>query len=37
MLADILRFLFIYKSSQDALIVSSRDMADKERRQYGKK
>lgn len=32
-----LAVLFIYKSSQDALIVSSRDMAEKERRQYGKK
>jgi uncharacterized DUF497 family protein len=28
---------FIYKLSQDALVISSRDMDDKEKRRYGKK
>jgi uncharacterized DUF497 family protein len=32
-----LAILFIYKKTKEALIVSARDMADKERRQYGKK
>lgn len=32
-----LAVLFIRKKSGEALIVSARDMADKERRQYGKK
>jgi uncharacterized DUF497 family protein len=32
-----LAILFIYKSTREALIVSARDMADKERRHYGKK
>ena len=29
--------LFIHKKTREALIVSARDMADKERKQYGKK
>ncbi len=29
--------LFIYKQTKEALILSARDMARKERRQYGKK
>lgn len=29
--------LFIYKQTQEALILSARDMAAKERRRYGKK
>jgi uncharacterized DUF497 family protein len=29
--------LFIYKITAEALILSARDMADKERRQYGRK
>ena len=32
-----LSVLFIYKLTQAALIVSARDMANKERKQYGKK
>lgn len=32
-----LAVLFIYKQTHEALIVSARDMAPKERRQYGKK
>ncbi len=32
-----LSVLFIYKQTQEALIVSARDMANKERKQYGKK
>jgi len=32
-----LSVLFIYKKTKEALILSARDMADKERRQYGKK
>jgi uncharacterized DUF497 family protein len=32
-----LAVLFIYKKTKEALIVSARDMADKERKQYGKK
>jgi uncharacterized DUF497 family protein len=32
-----LAILFIYKKTKEALIVSTRDMADKERKQYGKK
>jgi len=32
-----LAVLFIYKQSREALILSARDMAAKERRQYGKK
>ena len=32
-----LAILFIYKVSREALIVSARDMAAKERRQYGRK
>jgi uncharacterized DUF497 family protein len=32
-----LAVLFIYKRSREALILSARDMAAKERRQYGKK
>jgi uncharacterized DUF497 family protein len=32
-----LTVLFIYKRTKEALILSARDMADKERRQYGKK
>ena len=32
-----LAVLFIYKRTKEALILSARDMADKERKQYGKK
>ena len=32
-----LTILFIHKATADALILSARDMADKERRQYGRK
>jgi len=32
-----LAILFIYKGTKAALILSARDMAPKERRQYGKK
>lgn len=32
-----LAILFIYKAQHEALILSARDMASKERRQYGKK
>jgi uncharacterized DUF497 family protein len=32
-----LAVLFIYKNSREALILSARDMAAKERKQYGKK
>ena len=32
-----LAILFIYKMTHEALILSARDMAPKERRQYGKK
>jgi hypothetical protein len=32
-----LAILFIYKRTKEALILSARDMADKERKQYGKK
>ncbi len=32
-----LTIFFIYKTSQDALILSARDMDDKERKSYGKK
>ena len=32
-----LSILFIYKRTKEALILSARDMADKERKQYGKK
>ena len=32
-----LSVLFIYKKSKEALILSTRDMARKERRQYGRK
>jgi uncharacterized DUF497 family protein len=32
-----LAILFIYKQTKEALILSARDMAAKERRQYGKK
>lgn len=32
-----LAVLFIYKQSGAALILSARDMADKERKQYGRK
>jgi len=32
-----LSVLFIYKKTKDALILSARDMAKRERRQYGKK
>lgn len=32
-----LAVLFIYKRSREALILSARDMAAKERRQYGEK
>ncbi len=33
----LLSILFIYKSTREALILSARNMADKERKQYGKK
>ena len=32
-----LAILFIYKRTKEALVLSARDMAAKERRQYGKK
>ena len=32
-----LAILFIYKRTKEALILSARDIADKERKQYGKK
>jgi uncharacterized DUF497 family protein len=32
-----LAVLFIYKQTREALILSARDMATKERRQYGRK
>ena len=32
-----LAILFIYKKTKEALILSARDMANKERKQYGKK
>ncbi|HEV8711410.1 MAG TPA: BrnT family toxin [Candidatus Binatia bacterium] len=32
-----LAILFIYKKTKEALVLSARDMAPKERRQYGKK
>ena len=32
-----LAVLFIHKNAKEALILSARDMADRERRQYGKK
>lgn len=32
-----LAVLFIYKKTKEALILSARDMADKERKQYAKK
>ncbi len=32
-----LTVLFIHKRTQEALILSARDMAEKERRQYGRK
>jgi uncharacterized protein len=32
-----LAVIFIYKQTREALILSARDMARKERRQYGKK
>ncbi len=32
-----LTVLFIYKKTADALILSAREMAEKERRQYGRK
>jgi uncharacterized DUF497 family protein len=32
-----LTVLFIWKKNRDVLILSARDMADKERKQYGKK
>ncbi len=32
-----LSILFVYKRTKEALILSARDMADKERKQYGKK
>lgn len=32
-----LAVLFIYKRTKEALILSARDMADNERKQYGKK
>lgn len=32
-----LAVLFIHKKTNEALILSARDMADKERKQYGKK
>lgn len=32
-----LAVLFIHKKTKEALILSARDMANKERRQYGKK
>jgi uncharacterized DUF497 family protein len=32
-----LAVLFIYKKSKEALVLGARDMADKERKQYGRK
>ena len=32
-----LAILFIFKKTKDALVLSARDMAKKERKQYGKK
>lgn len=32
-----LSILFVYKRTKETLILSARDMADKERKQYGKK
>ena len=32
-----LAVLFIYKRTKETLLLSARDMADKERKQYGKK
>jgi len=32
-----LTVLFIYRTTRDALILSARDMAPKERRQFGRK
>lgn len=32
-----LSILFIYKKTKEVLILSARDMAEKERKQYGKK
>ena len=32
-----LSVLFIHKATAEALVLSARDMADKERRQYGRK
>lgn len=32
-----LTVFFVYKKTKEALILSARDMADKERKQYGKK
>lgn len=32
-----LAVLFIYKTTREALIISARDMAEKERKQYGRK
>ena len=32
-----LAVLFIYKKTKEALVLSARDMADKERKLYGKK
>ena len=32
-----LAVLFIYKKTREALVLSARDMASKERKQYGKK
>jgi uncharacterized DUF497 family protein len=32
-----LAVVFVYKSSRTALVLSARDMDDKERRQYGRK
>ena len=32
-----LTVLFVYKKTREALILSARDMAGKERKQYGKK
>lgn len=35
--ARYLAVLFIYKKTREALVLSARDMASKERKQYGKK
>jgi len=32
-----LAVLFIYKATREALVISARDMADKERKLYGRK